>query len=68
MNARLRGKQFVKESAAHRAVGGRNVDGKSAPLHGFLVGHSRPADGLGVFKDPGLVGFVFGGGRHNIEK
>ena len=32
---------------------------KPAPLLGFLAGHQRPTDSLGVFEDPGLNGFVF---------
>jgi hypothetical protein len=31
---------------------------KPAPLLGFLAGHTRPADGLGIVEDSGLDGFV----------
>ena len=67
VNARLSGQQFVKKSAVLRAVGGRNVGGKSAPLQGFLVEHSRPTDGLSVFGDPGLDGFEFCRQMHNLN-
>jgi hypothetical protein len=35
------------------------------PLLGFLAGHNRPTDGLGVGEDPGLDGFVFSGCGHD---
>ena len=34
------------------------------PFLGFLPRHKHPADGLGIFEDPGLDGFVFGGCGH----
>ena len=39
---------------------------QTSPLLGFLAGHNRPTDGLGVFEDPGLHGFVFSGCGHTI--
>jgi len=36
-------------------------------LLGSLAGHERPPDGLGVFEDPGLGGFVFSGRGHQSE-
>jgi hypothetical protein len=53
-----------EEGAVLGAVGGWDVGIKAAPLLGFLAGHNRPPDGLGVFEDPGLDGFVFSGGGH----
>ncbi len=53
-----------EERAVFGAVGGRHVRIKPAPLLGFLAGHKGPADGLGVFEDAGLDGFVFSGCRH----
>jgi hypothetical protein len=53
-----------EERTVPGAVGGRYVGIKSAPLLGFLAGHNRPADGLGVAEDPGLDGFVFSGCGH----
>jgi hypothetical protein len=44
---------------------GRHIRIKPAPLLGFLAGHNRPTDGLGVFEDPGLDGFVFSGCGHD---
>ena len=40
---------------------------KPAPPLGFFAGHNRPADGLGVFENPGLHGFVFGGSGHLLS-
>ena len=37
----------------------------AAPLLGFLAGHNRPTDGLGVGEDSGLDGFVFGRLAHS---
>ena len=37
------------------------------PFLGFLAGHKRPSDGLGVGEDPGLDGFVFSGCGHGLE-
>ena len=34
------------------------------PFLDLLAGHNRPADGLGVFEDPGLDGLVFSGLSH----
>ena len=57
--------QIVEEErAVFGAVGGRHIRIKAAPLLGFLAGHKRPADGLGVGEDAGLDGFVFSGGGH----
>ena len=53
-----------KERAVLGAVGGRHLRIKAALLLGFLPGHKRPADGLGVFEDPGVDCFVFSGGGH----
>jgi hypothetical protein len=36
------------------------------PLLGFLAGHKRLADGLGIAEDPSLDGFVFAGGGHDL--
>ena len=59
--------QIVEEQrAVLGAVRGRNFRIKPASLLGFLAGHKRPADRLGVFEDPGLDGFVFSGGWHTI--
>lgn len=55
-------KQVVEEERTVGAVGRRHVRIKPAPLLGFLAGHKRPADGLGVREDSGLDGFVFAGG------
>lgn len=41
--------------------GGRNAP---SPFLGFLAGHNRPTDGFGVCENPGLDGFVLGGGGH----
>lgn len=49
------------ERAVLGAVGGWRVRIKPASLHGFLARHNRPTDGLGVFEDTGLDGFVFSG-------
>jgi hypothetical protein len=46
------------------AVGGWNVEVEPALLLGFLAGHKRPTDGLGVLEYPGLDSFVFSGGGH----
>jgi hypothetical protein len=32
---------------------------KAPALLGFLLGHNRPANGLGIAEDSGLDGFVF---------
>ncbi len=48
------------------AICGRDFRIKPAPLVGFLPGHNRPADGLGVGEDAGLDGFVFAGGGHEL--
>ena len=53
-----------EERAVLGAVGGRHLRVKPAPLLGFLAGYKRPTDGLGVFEDPGLDGFVFSGCGH----
>lgn len=53
-----------EERAVLGAVGGRHVRVKPAPLLGFLAGHNRPTNGLGVFEDPGLDGLVFSGCGH----
>jgi len=37
-----------------------------APLLGFLAGHKRPADGLGIFEDAGLDGLMFEGDGHRF--
>jgi hypothetical protein len=42
-------------------VGGRHVRIKPAPLLGLLAEHNCPTDGLGVFEDSGMNGFVVGG-------
>jgi hypothetical protein len=44
---------------AHR---GRNAP---SPFLGFLAGHHRSTDGLGVGEDSGLDGFVFGWLAHS---
>ena len=43
---------------------GGHIRVKPAPLLGFLAGHKSPTDGLCVFENAGLDGFVFGGGGH----
>ena len=40
---------------------------KPAPPLGFFAGHNRPADGLGIFENAGLHGFVFGGSGHLLS-
>ena len=53
--AHLGVEQIVEEErAVSGAVGGRHVGIKAAPLLGFLAGHKRPTDGLGVGEDAGL--------------
>ena len=42
------------------------VVGMSIPLLGFLAGHNRPSDGLGVGENPGLDGFVLSGRGHVV--
>ena len=49
------------------AVGRRYGRIKPASQLGFLAGHKRPADGLGILEDPGLDGFVFSGGGHGLD-
>lgn len=59
--------QVVEEQrAVLGAVGGGNVRVKAAPLLGFLTGHNSPSDGLGVFENPVLDGFVFSGCWHAL--
>jgi len=53
-----------EERTVFGMIGGRDFRIKAAPLLGFLAGHKRPANGLGVFEYPGLDGFVFTGGGH----
>ena len=47
-----------EERTVFGALSGWLVWIKPAPLLGFLAGHKGPADGLGVFDDPRLDGFV----------
>lgn len=53
-----------EERAIPGSVGRWHLRIKPAPLLGFLAGHHRPTDGLGVFEDAGLDGFVFSGCGH----
>ena len=50
-------KQVVEEK-------GQRSGSAPSSLLGFLTGHKRPTDGLGVGEDAGLDGVVFGGGGH----
>lgn len=52
-----------EERTVPGAVGGWHLRIKPAPPLGFLARHNRPTDGLGIFEDPGLHGFVFSGNR-----
>ena len=56
-----------EERAVPGAVGRRHIRIKPAPLLGFVTGHKRPTDGLGVFEDPGLDSFVFSGRGHGYS-
>jgi hypothetical protein len=44
--------------------GGEYVRIKPAPPLGLLTGHQCPPNGHGIFENPGLDGFVFGGLAH----
>ena len=55
-----------EERAVLGPVGGLHVGIKPAPLLGCLARHNCPADGLSVFEDADLDGFVFSGGWHTI--
>ena len=58
--------QIVEEErAVLGAVGGWNLGIKAPPLLGFVAGHNRPTDGLGILEDLGLDGFVFSRGGHS---
>ncbi len=57
---------FERYQALQRFGLGRFLGAKPAPLLGFLAGDNCPTDGLGAGEDPGLDGFVFGGGGHVV--
>ena len=54
-----------EERTVPGAVARRHVWIKPSTLLGFLAGHNRPTDGLGVGEDSGLDGFVFGRLAHS---
>ncbi len=59
--------QVIEEKrAVPGAVRGRHLRIKPAPLLGFLAGHNCSTDGLSVFEDLGLDGFVFPGCGHKF--
>ena len=39
---------------------------KPTSFPGFFTGHNRPSDGLGVFENSGLDGFMFGESGHGL--
>ena len=50
--------QVVEEQrTVFGAIGGRHVRINPRPLLGFLAGHNRPTNGLGVVEDARLDGF-----------